>query len=113
MLTRWTSFKIRVWNWCVNSGTIVWARAQYIVGLVFAGLLAAFSTYDWSSLVALDTKTIFKMLMFSAISGIVTELVRRKGTRVETVVVANEATNYEPVEVKRLQRVEPEPPPQG
>jgi len=112
-MTRWQAFKIKVWNWCVNSGTIVWARLQIVVGVIFAGLIAGFSTFDWSQLASIDSKTLFKMLLASAISGVITEIVRRKGTVVETQVVSTQETNFTPVEVKKLVVVEPAPPPQG
>ncbi len=106
-----TNWKIKTWNWFRNSGTLVWARLQYIVGAVVAGLIATFSNYDWTQLASFDAKTAFKMLLLSVVSGVVTEFVRRSGTRVEATTVVNEHTDYKPVEVLTLERVVPVPPP--
>jgi len=64
--------------WFRNSLTILWARIQYVGGLIGAGLLAAFSGYDFTTLVALDVKAAFKMLVAIAFAGILTELTRRR-----------------------------------
>jgi hypothetical protein len=67
-----------IWAWCRRSATIVSARLQYIGGVIGAGLLAAFSSYDFSALVTMDAKAAFKMLLAVAIAGILTELCRRR-----------------------------------
>lgn len=64
--------------WFKHSITIVWARVQYVVGIVGAGLIAAFSGYDFNQLASLDAKSAFKMLAFAALAGVVTELARRR-----------------------------------
>jgi hypothetical protein len=112
-MSRWQAFKIKVWNFFKNSGTIVWARLQYVIGILAAGLIATFSTYDWSQLASMDAATMFKMLAFAPVSGVLTEILRRKGTATVTSTVANAETNFEPVQVERLERVEPIPPMQG
>ena len=68
----------RVWAWCKQSATIVWARVQYIVGLVSAGLIVAFSGYDFTSLTSLDWRVAFKILVAVAVSGVLTEFARRR-----------------------------------
>jgi hypothetical protein len=64
--------------WFKHSVTIVWARVQYVVGIVGAGLIAAFSGYDFNQLASLDAKSAFKMLAFAALAGVVTEVARRR-----------------------------------
>ena len=64
--------------WFKHSITIVWARVQYVVGIVGAGLIAAFSGYDFNQLASLDAKSAFKMLAFAALAGVVTEFARRR-----------------------------------
>jgi hypothetical protein len=61
-----------------HSITIVWARVQYVVGIVGAGLIAAFSGYDFNQLASMDAKSAFKMLAFAALAGVVTEVARRR-----------------------------------
>lgn len=68
----------RIWDWCKESITIVWARLQYIVGILSAGLIVAFSGYDFTSLASMDLKSMFKILLAVAVSGILTELARRR-----------------------------------
>lgn len=67
-----------LWTWCGRSATIVWARLQYVGGILSAGLIVAFSSYDFTSLASLDGKTAFKILLAVAISGMLTELARRR-----------------------------------
>jgi hypothetical protein len=64
--------------WFKHSITIVWARLQYVVGIVGAGLIAAFSGYDFNQLASMDAKSAFKMLAFAALAGVVTEVARRR-----------------------------------
>jgi hypothetical protein len=64
--------------WFKHSITILWARVQYVVGIVGAGLIAAFSGYDFNQLASLDAKSAFKMLAFAALAGVVTEVARRR-----------------------------------
>jgi hypothetical protein len=61
-----------------HSMTILWARIQYVVGVVGAGLIAAFSGYDFNQLASMDAKSAFKMLAFAALAGVVTEVARRR-----------------------------------
>lgn len=74
MWTIWT--KVR--DWCRNSVTILWARIQYVVGAIGAGLVFAFTNYDFTQLVSMDSKAAFKMLLALAISGVMTEIARRR-----------------------------------
>ena len=74
MSTLWEKAKA----WFKHSITIVWARVQYVVGIVGAGLIAAFSGYDFNQLTSLDAKSAFKMLAFAALAGVVTEIARRR-----------------------------------
>ncbi len=67
-----------IWSWCKRSATIVGARLQYVGGIVGAGLVATFSGYDFGTLVTMDAKAAFKMLVAIAITGILTELCRRR-----------------------------------
>jgi hypothetical protein len=64
--------------WFRHSLTILWARVQYVAGIVGAGLIAAFSGYDFNQLASMDAKSAFKMLAFAALAGVVTELARRR-----------------------------------
>jgi len=68
----------RIKAWFRDSVTILWARIQYVVGVVGAGLIAAFSGYDFTQLSSLDTKSAFKMLAFAALAGVITEACRRR-----------------------------------
>lgn len=65
-------------SWFRNSLTIMWARVQYIIGLIGAGAIVAFSGYDFTQLASMDAKAAFKMLAIVGLSGIVTELARRR-----------------------------------
>lgn len=68
----------KIKTWFRNSLTIAWARTQYIVGILSAGMIVAFSGYDFTQLTAMDTKAAFKMLLAMAVAGIVTEIARRR-----------------------------------
>jgi hypothetical protein len=61
-----------------DSLTILWARIQYVGGILAAGLIVAFSGYDFSQLTSMDAKAAFKMLIAVAISGVLTEIARRR-----------------------------------
>lgn len=64
--------------WFKESVTILWARVQYVVGIVGAGLIAAFSGYDFTQLSTMDAQSAFKMLAFAALAGVITEVCRRR-----------------------------------
>lgn len=68
----------KVKAWFKDSVTILWARIQYVVGIVGAGLIGAFSGYDFTQLASVDAKSAFKMLAFAALAGVVTEVCRRR-----------------------------------
>lgn len=68
----------RVKAWFKDSVTILWARIQYVIGIVGAGLIGAFSGYDFTQLASMDAKSAFKMLAFAALAGVITELCRRR-----------------------------------
>ncbi|NOJ43764.1 hypothetical protein [Bradyrhizobium australiense] len=74
MISTWNEVKA----WFKDSVTILWARIQYIAGIVGAGLIAAFSGYDFTQLSSLDAKSAFKMLAFAALAGVITEACRRR-----------------------------------
>jgi hypothetical protein len=74
MISAWDRIKA----WFKESVTILWARVQYVVGVVGAGLIAAFSGYDFTQLSSLDAKSAFKMLAFAALAGVITEACRRR-----------------------------------
>ena len=61
-----------------DSVTIRWARIQYIIGIIGAGLIATFSGYDFTQLSSMDTTSAFKMLAFAALAGVITEACRRR-----------------------------------
>ena len=63
----------RICAWFYNSETILWARIQMIVGVVWTVLL----TTDLSPI--MSGKMLTYWLIFS---GVVTELLRRRGTEV-------------------------------
>jgi hypothetical protein len=68
----------RLKAWFKHSLTIFWARVQWLVGIVSAGLIAAFSGYDFTQLTVMTWKDAFKMLCAVAIAGVLTELARRR-----------------------------------
>ena len=74
MITAWNRAKA----WFRDSVTILWARIQYVVGIVGAGLVATFSGYDFTQLSSMDAKSAFKMLAFAALAGVITEVCRRR-----------------------------------
>lgn len=74
MIATWDTIKA----WFKHSMTILWARLQYVVGVVGAGLIAAFSGYDFTQLASMDARSAFKMLAFAALAGVITELCRRR-----------------------------------
>jgi hypothetical protein len=61
-----------------DSLTILWARIQYVGGILAAGLIVAFSGYDFTQLTRMDANAAFKMLMAVAVAGVVTEIARRR-----------------------------------
>ncbi|MFA6984621.1 MAG: hypothetical protein WC213_00245 [Arenimonas sp.] len=61
-----------------DSLTILWARIQYIGGIVAAGVIYAFAGYDFTQLTSMDAKAVFKMLCAVAVAGILTEIARRR-----------------------------------
>lgn len=68
----------KVKAWFKDSVTILWARVQYVVGVLGAGLIAAFSGYDFTQLTTMDEKSAFKMLLAIATAGVLTEIARRR-----------------------------------
>jgi hypothetical protein len=64
--------------WFKNSITILWARIQWFGGILSAGLIFAFSGYDFTQLTSMDLKAAFKMLCAVAVAGILTEVARRR-----------------------------------
>ena len=74
MITTWVQIKA----WFKDSLTMLWARIQYVVGIVGAGLIGAFSGYDFTQLSSMESKSAFKMLAFAALAGVITEVCRRR-----------------------------------
>jgi hypothetical protein len=74
MITWWDKTKA----WFRDSLTILWARIQYVIGILAAGLIAAFSGYDFTQLTSMDGAAAFKMLCAVAVAGVVTEIARRR-----------------------------------
>jgi hypothetical protein len=74
MITWWDKAKA----FFKDSLTILWARIQYVGGILAAGLIVAFSGYDFTQLTSMDAKAAFKMLIAVAISGVLTEIARRR-----------------------------------
>lgn len=68
----------KIKNWFRDSLTIAWARIQYIGGILAAGLIAAFSGYDFTHLTTMSAADAFKMLCAVAIAGVLTEIARRR-----------------------------------
>lgn len=64
--------------WFHDSMTILWARVQWFGGLVGAGLVVAFSGYDFTQLTSMDAKGAFKMLIAVTVAGVLTEFARRR-----------------------------------
>jgi hypothetical protein len=73
-----TTWFDKVKAWFKDSLTILWARIQYIGGILAAGVIAAFSGYDFTQLASLDAKGVFKMLCAVAVAGVLTEIARRR-----------------------------------
>jgi len=73
-MTTWNKLKA----WFKDSVTILWARIQYVVGIVGTGLIGAFSGYDFTQLSSMDVKSALKMLAFAALAGVITEVCRRR-----------------------------------
>lgn len=74
MITTWDKIKA----WFKNSLTILWARIQYIGGVLAAGLIVAFSGFDFTRLTSMTSQDAIKMLLAVAVAGIVTEIARRR-----------------------------------
>jgi hypothetical protein len=74
MITWWDKAKA----FFKDSLTVLWARIQYVGGILAAGLIVAFSDYDFTQLTSMDAKAAFKMLMAVAIAGVLTEIARRR-----------------------------------
>lgn len=64
--------------WFKHSVTILWARLQWFIGITGAGLVAAFSGYDFNQLTSMDFKDAFKMLAVVSVIGVITEIARRR-----------------------------------
>lgn len=99
--------KIRAWwegvkNWFWRSETIAWARLQVLVGAIWTALSAT----DLSPL--LNPKWMTYWLIFS---GVVTELLRRRGSTHETIVVPQDQGDgtVKPVTMSFLQTPPPGP----
>ena len=74
MITWWDKTKA----FFKDSLTILWARIQYVGGILAAGLIVAFSGYDFLQLTSMDAKGAFKMLCAVAVAGVLTEVARRR-----------------------------------
>ena len=74
MITWWD----KTTAWFKDLMTILWARIQYVGGIIAAGLVAAFSGYDFTQLTSMDAKSVFKMLCAVAVAGVLTEIARRR-----------------------------------
>jgi hypothetical protein len=74
MIARWDKVKA----FFKDSLTIFWARVQWFGGIVSAGLIVAFSGYDFTQLTSMDAKAAFKMLAAVALAGVLTEIARRR-----------------------------------
>lgn len=74
----WAAIKAKVEGWFVYSETILWARLQVFVGVVWSVLAAS----DLSPL--LNPKWMTWWLIFS---GVVTEYLRRRGTEIRNGVI--------------------------
>lgn len=72
-----------VWGWCKNSGTILLARLEIVVGFV----ISAVSMMDWSPLLSMGIDTGFSWAQaawiggVSMVHGLVAEITRRRGTK--------------------------------
>ena len=74
MITWWDKVKA----FFKDSLTIFWARIQWFVGIMSAGMIAAFSGYDFTQLTSMSLKDAFKMLCAVAVAGVLTEIARRR-----------------------------------
>jgi hypothetical protein len=61
-----------------DSLTILWARIQWFGGILSAGLIFAFSGYDFTQLTSMDAKAAFKMVVAVAVARVLTEIARRR-----------------------------------
>ena len=68
----------KIKTWFKHSLTIFWARFQYVIGILSAGMIAAFSGYDFTQLTTMTLKDAFKMLCAVAVAGVLTEVTRRR-----------------------------------
>lgn len=94
----WESVK----NWFWRSETILWARLQVLVGAI------------WTALQATDLSPVLNpklMTYWLIVSGVITELVRRRGSDKVTVVVPQEQSDgsVKAVPVSFLQTPPPGP----
>lgn len=64
--------------WFKHSATIAWARIQYVFGFIGAGIIYAFSNYDFTQLASMDANAAFKILIAMAVGGVLTEFARRR-----------------------------------
>ena len=74
MITTWGEVKA----FFKDSLTIFWARVQWFGGIVSAGLIVAFSGYDFTQLTSTDVKAAFEMLAAVAVASVLTEIARRR-----------------------------------
>lgn len=81
MLNKLKQLNGKVWAWCKNSGTILLARSQAIIGL----LIASLGAMDWTPLVGFvqsttgfDYKQLAWMGVFMFTQSVIYELVRRR-----------------------------------
>lgn len=85
----WQTFKNKVkaawqsfWDWCKNSGTILLARLEVTAGVV----ITAITMIDWTPLITLGaqpTLSVREGLVLGLsllIKGVLSEVVRRRGT---------------------------------
>lgn len=66
---------LSVWNWCLNSATIVWARLQVFLGALFAVLAAV----DLSPLAQVVPGRWSPLVL--VVTGLITEACRRRTCR--------------------------------
>lgn len=78
-ITSFQEWYIKFWNWMRYSGTIAWARLSVLVNTVLVVLIAS----DVSGLPIFKTHPEW-LIYWNIINGVITELIRRNGTTVQT-----------------------------
>lgn len=100
-----TEWEIKFWNWMRNSGTIAWARLSVFLNALLAVLIVT----DVSGLPFFKNHPEW-LIYWNILNGVITELIRRRGTEVVTTEAYVPAVG-KTVEVTKLIDTNAGPPP--